>query len=261
MIDVKKLRYKDNLTKKRQRRFLVTAVALAVGAVALVIAIGYALFFSHWFDIKNVSIDGLADARAVTVHDVIQKQLDLRWLGLPIGDNIIFFPSSRIQTLLSASFPFIQTVSIKKKFFHGLVIDATERQSEGIWCFTTGCSYFDVGGVLIGPAPRSSGFLTLTINDQRAGQQSIDPKFLIAAQTIRAGLDSQGIKIKDVTIPADTFTEFDVATGGGYPIKFSIDSDLAAQLHALGIFRSQHPDPDPPYQYLDLRFDGRVYYK
>jgi len=266
-ISPNKLGYKDNLTKKRQRRFLVSAVALAVGSVVLVVALGYVIFFSGWFTIRNVSAGGLSDSRKAQVLDVVHQQLTHRWLGLPTGDNILFFPSSRIQASLRNSFSFIDTVSIKKKFFHSLILTAVERQPEGIWCFgsaslTTSCFYYDHKGILIADAPRSSGFLMLTVNDARENTSDIiDPKFLIAIQTILPALDAQGIKVKNINIPTGTFTELDVATGNGYPVKFSIDSDLAGQLHALDIFRKQHSDPIPPYQYLDLRFDGRVYFK
>lgn len=265
VVDVKKLKYQDTLAKKRQRRFLAVSAGAVVAAVAIVIGLGYVLFFSHWFDIKNVSVDGLADARAQSVQQAINDRLAHHWLGLPTGKNILFLSDSGTAKWLSANFSFIKTVSVSKKMLHGLIIQATERQPEGIWCFPSAssgqvpsCSYYDHGGVLIAPAPQSSGYLMLTVNDQRAGVQTIDPKFLASVQTIAAGLAEQNIKVKDMTIPADTFTELDADSSGGYPIKFSIDSDLAAQLHALKIFLGQNSGP---FQYVDLRFDARVYYK
>ncbi|OGN27642.1 MAG: hypothetical protein A2941_01485 [Candidatus Yanofskybacteria bacterium RIFCSPLOWO2_01_FULL_49_17] len=274
IIDVKKFKYRDNLAKKRHRRFLALNILWLAGVSALVVALGYAVFFSGWFDINEISIEGLADVRADEVRSEVENKLSERWLGLPSGNNILFFPASRMESALSSRFPFIKELNINKEFFHGLMIEASERQPEGIWCFgsallTASCSYYDHDGVLIGPAPKSSGFLTLTVNDMRAGKNSIDPKFLTAAQTVNAGLEAQGIKVKDITIPAGTFTELsayvsvpDASVGAsGYSIRFSIDTDLAVQLHALEIFLKQSLDAPTPYQYLDLRFDDRVYYK
>ena len=256
------LKYRDGLAKKRQRRFLARVTAIVIVGLAGIIALGWAVFFSGWFTIRDVSTDRLPDSRKSQVLEVVQQQLGRRWLGLPIGNNIILFPLSRIESSLKTSLPFIQSVNINKVFFHDLKIDILERQPEGIWCFGDDCSYYDHNGILIAPAPRSSGFLMLTVNDMRQNLvRIVDLKFLTAIQTILSSLDSQGIKVKSITIPAGTFTEFDVATANGYPIKFSIDSDLAGQVRALEIYRKQHTDPNPPYQYLDLRFDGRVYYK
>ena len=256
------LKYRDGLAKKRQRRFLARVVTIVIAGLTGVVALGWVVFFSGWFTIRDVSANGLLDSRKGQVLEIVQQQLGRRWLGLPIGNNIILFPSSHIESFLQASFPFIQTVNINKGFFHSLTIDVIERQPEGIWCFSDDCSYYDRNGILIAPAPRSSGFLMLTVNDMRQNLvRVIDLKFLTAIQTILSGLDSQGIKVKSITIPVGTFTEFDVATANGYPIKFSIDSDLVGQVHALEVYRKQHTDPNPPYQYLDLRFNGRVYYK
>jgi cell division septal protein FtsQ len=261
VIDVKKLKYQDGLAKKRQRRFLARVGLLAAGAIAILVGLGYVIFFSGWFDIRDLQIDGLAKVRETEVRDAINEKINNHIFGLPTGRNEIFLSTTHLEKYLSAKFTFIDSINADKKFFHGLIVKASERQSEGIWCFTDQCWYYDHSAVLISTAPRSSGFLTLTVNDERQGQESIDQKFLTAIRTILDGLEKQQIKVKEITIPEGTFTDLIVDTSNGYPVRFSTDTDLLAQLHALEIFRTQYTDPNPPYQYLDLRFDGRVYFK
>ena len=71
-----------------------------------------------------------------------------------------------------------------------------------------------------------------------------------------------GIKTRSVTIPENSVDEFRVAAAGGYDILFSLDSDYKNQLSVLRIFLDQKgKDPAFDPQYLDLRIDGRVYFK
>jgi cell division septal protein FtsQ len=260
-VPLNKVRYQDNLAKKRHRRFLAMSLGTVLGALVLLTAVGYAFFFSGWFDIRDIQINGLSESRTAAVRQSLDDSLNHHRLGIPTGRNIIFFSAGNTEATLREKFPFLLSIAINKDLLHTLRVQATERDFEGIWCFVESCSYYDHDGVLIAPAPRSSGFITLTVNDERAGMDTIDPRFLAAVKTIMAGLAEQDIKVKNITIPAGTFTELDASTANGYPIRFSLDSDLAAQLRILKIFRAQHTDPETPYQYLDLRFDGRVYTK
>ena len=135
--------------------------------------------------------------------------------------------------------------------------------------------YFDHGGVTFGQAIQSSGVLLLNVNDLRVVSAStslttVDSRFLEAIQTVVPELISQDVKVKNITIPAGTYTEFDVlvstssdaSVGGAYALKFSLDSDIKNQLDIFRIFRTQKmADGALRPQYVDLRFDGRVYYK
>ena len=85
--------------------------------------------------------------------------------------------------------------------------------------------------------------------------------FLTAIQTVTERFDADRIKIKGVTIPQGSFTEFDVMLAS-YPIKFSLDSTISDQLDIFKIFKQKKLDTgEITPQYIDLRFDGRVYFK
>ena len=63
-------------------------------------------------------------------------------------------------------------------------------------------------------------------------------------------------------IPENSFDEFRVYTDRGFYLIFSLDSNIKNQTDVLRIFldeKSKDPNFNP--QYLDLRIDGRIYYK
>ena len=279
-VDVKKLKYKDKLASKRRRSFGIKAVLIGVVIIALLAGIGYAFFYAPWFKVTAITFEGLTDRHQNDVQKVVDDALSRKILGIPIGRDIFFLRSGSLVADLTSQFSFLESVSIQKKYFHTLKISATERQAEGVWCFSSiatvpDCRYFDHGGVTFGQAIQSSGVLLLNVNDLRVVSAStslatVDSRFLEAIQTVVPELISQDVKVKNITIPAGTYTEFDVlvstssdaSVGGAYALKFSLDSDIKNQLDIFRIFRTQKmADGALRPQYVDLRFDGRVYYK
>ncbi len=269
-VDIKAIRYKDNLASQRRRRLITIAVLVLVGICAASAATIYALFYSPWFVIRDVSVTGLEQEHAAAVQTVIDHTLDKKIFGVPVGRNILFFKSGTLSTALTGQFSFLQAIAIEKKSLHAVVVSGTERTPEGVWCFepagaAPSCRYYDRDGVVWGNAVRSSGFLLLDVDDMRDrtdDQGVIDKLFLTAIEAVTAGLADAGIKVSRIVIPYGSFTEFDVTIAAGYPLRFSLDSDIPGQLTIFKIFKAKKIDTNEVSpQYLDLRFDGRVYFK
>lgn len=263
--DIKSYKYRDNLASQRRRHFLVKASVLAVLAIVVLGGIGFALFFTPWLKIDSVAVNGLDQEHTASVQADIVSRINRKFLGIPFGRNILFLSKGSVETNLMSEFPFIHDLSVDKEYPHTLAVNATERHAEGVWCFTAIgiCRYFDHDGVTWGDALQSSGFLLLSIDDMRdQAAAKVDSRFLTAIEEVVKGLDADKIKVKRVSIPSGSFTEFDIATNAAYPLKFSLDSSLSAQLDVFRIFKTKKIDTGlATPQYLDLRYDGRVYYK
>jgi hypothetical protein len=269
-VNIKTINYRGNLASKRRQTFRLKGVLIALGVLVGVGGIGYAFFYASWFQVKNVNLLGVNEFHQPEVQRAVEQALGRTFMGIPTGRDILFVHADALQASLAGQFPFLNGVTVHKKYFHTLQVVGTERQAEGVWCFNPPaggtCRYFDHGGVIWGDAIQSSGFLLLNVNDLRAMPSSaslaIDSRFLQAIQTVVPTLSSQGVKVKGIMIPEGSFTEFDVSVSDGYPVKFSLDSDLSSQLDAYRIFRGQKAgDATFHPQYIDMRFDGRVYFK
>lgn len=265
-VDVKKFKYKDNLASKRRQRHHAKTVLVSLMALLIIGGIGYALFYTPWLRVTEVTFEGLTDGHQSEVEKIVNDVLNYKILGIPIGRDIFFVRSGSLTADLVSQFSFLNNVSVQKKYFHTLKITATERRAEGVWCFGSDCRYFDHNGVTFGQAIQSSGVLLLNVDDMRAQSASVSlatvgQRFLKAIQTVVPILTSQGVKVKNITIPIGTYTEFDMLVSN-YLIKFSLDSNLQNQLDIFHIFRTQKMATGALRpQYIDLRFDGRVYYK
>jgi cell division septal protein FtsQ len=268
--DVKAIKYRDNLASKRRRSFHIKSGLIALVVVTVLVFLGYALFYAPWLKVNNLTFKGLDSQHQDEVQGVVDDALNYKFLGLPTGRDILFVHAGALSAELASQFSFLGDVSIQKNYPHTLQINATERSAEGVWCFQADCRYFDHNGITFGQAIQSSGVLLLNVDDLRtisasASLTSVDFQFLKAIQTVVPTLTSQGVKVKNITIPTGSYVEFDVLVSdltGSYPVKFSLDSNIQKQLDVYRIFRTQkmadgrlHP------QYIDLRFDGRVYFK
>jgi len=277
--DGKNIKYQDKLAKKRRRAW-VLKISFFVGLfIAVVGFILYLLFFSGFLEIKELSVNGLDKVNGDRFHDELNKRLNSKWLGLiEHQKNVLIFDSDTFKAEMFTAFPEIRQISVSKEPPHALNIDVTERETAGVWCFTDspaggGCKYFDKDGVTWGEAAKSSGFLILVIEDMRPDAQ-LNKNLLDNLTTIYEQLKKMNVFVSKFIIPKDFIGDFNAPTSGGYELMFSLDSDINKQLEVLEIFLAEKKDlpalpaqtgqagePEFSPQYIDLRINGRVYYK
>lgn len=269
-------RYSDALALKR-RRVLIKKIALSIFiGLALAMVTGYLLFFTPYLQITDISVNGLRTIAPEEVESLmdsvpIGRQAAIfqnifsvfKFINVRQQKNIIFFNVDTAQDKILAQFPVIKSVEIRKDYPHKLIFDFVERNPIGTWCFDAGCHYFDSDGVLWGKALKSSGPLLLTIEDKRGDTDTsdrIESNLLESINTIITGLANIGIVVKKIEIPAGSINDLKVHTAEGYYILTDSSSNMAQQLDTLRIFlKNKGADFHP--EYIDIRIEGRVYYK
>lgn len=259
-VNVKKINHRDEVARRHRRIFVFRIVAMAIGTVIVVAGLIYLLFFSRLFDVREVSFNGLDTVSSDEFQVKINEHLNQKLLKfLPRKNNIFFVDTDGLEVDFASVYPIFKAVNIQKKLLHGLVLNFSERKPAGIWCFGDGCSYFDEGKTLWGESSKSSGFIFLTIEDRRKKEgRQIDDEFFNPIMEVAKDMTGE---IKNIVIPENSFNEFGVYTSKYY-IIFSTESDTKDQLDVLKVFMNdkvKNPDFNP--QYIDLRIDGRVYYK
>ena len=272
-VNIKRLNYKDEVARRHRRLFVFKIIAAVLVVIIVVAGLIYLFFFSKLFDIREVSFNGLDTVSSEEFKRKIEERLNQKILGyLPQRNDIFFVNAKNLETEIASAHPIFKSVDVQKKLLHGLVFNFQERKPAGIWCFTSissvqanGCSYFDDEKVLWGQPSKSSGFIFLTVDDHRlrkdsasGGGQTIDEEFFRPIMETAKSLAGQ---IKNIVIPADSFSEFQIYTAEYY-IIFTIESDIQNQLDVLRIFlKEKSKDSSFRPQYIDLRIDGRVYYR
>ena len=277
-VNIKKINHRDEVARRHRRVFVFKTVAIIAGTIFIVAGLIYLLFFSRLFDVREVSFNGLDTINSDVFRGKINEQLDQKiFKFLPRRNNILSVDTDILKAKFSSDYPVFKSVAVQKKLPHGLAFNFLERKPAGIWCFrddgppspTSSCSYFDEDKVLWGESSKTSGFIFLTIEDHRSqrdpangGGRQIDSDFfgpIMEVAKSRAG------EIRNIIIPEKSFGEFRVFTSDYY-IIFTTEFDIKNQLDVLRIFLDDKEKDPPPAggfhpQYIDLRIDGRVYYK
>lgn len=262
---IRDFKYQDKLASQKRRSLRRKVV---FGTFFLVLAaggVGYLAVFSDVFVIDSIIITGtgtIVDQSALeaSIQDAITTRT---WGILPLQNNTLFVKTSLLAEKLAREFPAAKTISVDREFMHALRVSVAERVPLGVWCWGEQCSYFDGDGLTWGEPPKSSGFLLLKIKDTRErAENSLKRELLDKITLISEGLREQGIPVKDLTLTQAAALDLTVATGRGYLIYFDLEGDIAGQLESMRIFldkKSAEPSFAP--QYLDLRIEGRVYYR
>ncbi len=266
-VNIRNLNYRDTLAQERRRRFIFRVIAGLVVFVSISGGIVYLFFFSRAFDIRDIVLDGLKNIDSNYVMGEIRGVIEAKkFKYLEPQKDILFFNVETLKAKLLSEFPILSDIKIEKKFWHGLVFNFSERTATGIWCFSDShCGYLDDTGALWGDAVKSSGFLLFAVNDLRKKDNSnyaIDKKYFDSIKTTVDKLKSDNFIVKEATIPEDSVEDFNLITSGGYPLSFNIGSNISGQIEVLKIFLNDKlKDSNFNPQYIDLRIEGRVYYK
>jgi len=76
-------------------------------------------------------------------------------------------------------------------------------------------------------------------------------------------LPRAGVNVAELTIPPDSYDEFDARTAEGWKIMFGNSTNIEEQISALATFLKEKikPEQRAKLQYVDLRIQDRIYYK
>ncbi|OGN00567.1 MAG: hypothetical protein A3B91_01685 [Candidatus Yanofskybacteria bacterium RIFCSPHIGHO2_02_FULL_41_29] len=260
-------RYGDNLARKKRRYFflkLVIALSSILGVFMLVI---YVAFFSPFLQIQEVNIEGLKSVKSEEIFSIVDSflnQVILEPISIKPQKNMFFLDEKLLVSQLKAQFPAVKEINIQKNYPHTVIVSINERTSWGTWCFNSeDCRYFDNEGILWGDSLRSSGALLLLVDDMRDYEnqpRTIDQVFLDGVKSILSGLEELSIQTARLEIPIGSIEDVFVDTTENYRILFSVNSDIDNQIKVLKIFLADKDKGFEP-EYIDLRIEGRVYYK
>ena len=174
--------YRDTLKEKRKRRKVRIAFLIISSLTALLIFIAYALFFSGWFSVKQIQINGYEEISEAEIKNLIDGYLNKKYLLNYIKpfSNIMFANSETIEEFLQEIFPIIEKVNVDKQLLtKNLIIELNEREAIGIWCKSESdkCFYFDREGIMFKSALRFSGEIFLVIEDARGRDFNLTDTF------------------------------------------------------------------------------------
>lgn len=266
-------------SSKRGKKRLVVNILYTVIILTLVSGIGYFFIFSKFFKIKNISVSGNDYIVGAAIIGGLKDVLNQEKFIVLKNDNINFFDIDDAKTDLMLAFPRIEEISLEKKYPSSIKISIKEKEISEILCkgdknsdsqkeeYDSKCYFIDKNGVAFDEAAQTQGFLILKIIDKRGqdfglNSKALNKEFVDFVGVIRKKFKSalsQNIKWFVLEHPAQREV---VAVVDNWRIIFDIEGSPEKQLFVLKeVIDKEIKDQKNNLEYVDLRIDGRAYYK
>lgn len=244
---------------------------------ALFLSVLYFIFFYQGFNAKNILIYGNKKIKDKDIKSLIDSNIEttvLNFWGVAFKTkNIFFINSGKITKKILSDFPVAENASVNKIPPQTIEIEIIERIPVGAYCrnndIAEDCFLIDKNGVIFEELlEKTNGVAVIkkipAQENIEIGSVLIDANITKAISDIKNALeDNLKIGLKEVNIVNPE--RLNVKTGENFEIYFnlSMEANINAQLTKLNLLLNNtiKPDEMASLEYIDLRFQDRIFYK
>ncbi len=231
-----------------QRRGLIIFVLLLLAGWGIV----------QLFALRTVTVS--APARMAEIESASRKLVAGNlWWG-----NLVTFSSDDFIAKLKQTDPSLRTVTVKRKWFHTIVVTSTLKQASLGWSTGNQTYVLDKDGTVIGVAAGPVIFPVVYDGSNlpvQVGQRVASVHFVEFASQIVAELAQSGIGVTRLDIKDTTF-DLSAQTNKGYRLLFDTNRSTSEEIADLkAVQRLLVAQKRTPAEYIDLRIAGKAYYK
>lgn len=255
--------------KKRLSRLIFYFLIFIFGAVLV-----YILIFSSFLQIKKITVRGLDKLDYAKVMEGINNTLYQKYFGLIAKNNILLIRSQELESALAKDFKKISSVKVQKIFPETLVISIQERQALLVWCSGEECWMVDENGFAYASADFNSPEVTennlIVVRDASRSPMVFDravlkPEivdFLLAMRKEAHAILDLDLN-REFETPKSVSGDIVATTSEGWKIMLNKDLGAKKEVEMLQIVLDQNVGQDKraDLEYVDLRTEGKVYYK
>lgn len=272
-----KKRFFSRRKKSRYGRRGSWRVKLAVFLfIVLVGAAVYFVFFSQYFAIKDVEISGTEKISQDDLRGLIGSQLAARRFFIFNQSNIFVFDGKTAEKIIDEKYA-LNSLKIDKSLPGTLKISLEEKKPAIIWKTDDKFYLVDWGGTVISEIPpgevsgypgNQPGAKMAVVFDDNNAEVAVKEEIL-TSQIVQDINDLQNnlsqtteLRVLNFAMANHDDPTIKCLTGEGWEAYFSFVNDLNAQVNKLKVFlEEKNQEQRKGLQYVDLRFEDRVYYK
>lgn len=243
--------------KKRKFHFSRRTFFIILFLIGIMLVI-YWLFFSSFFEVKNVDLKRTSLVDGEQVKKVVMFALNNE-------SNIFLYNGTEIAEKIKENFPLISEVNIQKGIPDTIRIIIIERQPKIVWQ-TEGKKYLvDEDGLAYLEADVNNAKELPVVIDSRNVPVKLSTKIVSRnfLNFVREMIDKfnprSGLKIKELRVDETTF-DLNILTTDGFSVIFDTTRSAENELDDLHRVLA-HLNGAKPKEYIDLRVEGWAYYK
>ncbi len=266
--------------RKRRRRVRIGLLLFVLILLVASAVVGAA--YLPALQVRAVAVSGAQTLSSSTIEAFVRDRLAGAYWHVFPKSNIFLYPKGRINSDLLAAYPVLASADVHASDFHTVAVDLVERAPRALWCPPEAggppaqCLFLDENGVAYSEAPTFSEpvyttYFGSTTPSTGSGQATdILPKqFLSPAdfQSLSALVDAIAQKIPDEKLASvNVNTDSDVSMGfaDGFVLKFALHDAGGDIFERFSLALTSDPLKShklSDFQYLDLRFGDKLYYK
>lgn len=277
------------LRSSREREKKMKNKRRLLGFLVLLVIVGgfFSLLNLNFFRLTTFNILGQTSQDLLAIKQTINKELNGRYLFVVPKNSVFFFSKTNLESLLEQKFPGLQSVEVGSPNLNTLAIRLADRDSKVLWCNVWEkskiCFYLNDEGLVYQAAPNFSDSIIMEFDSEipvrKLNTKVIDSGDLVQAKlflnflkTVLTGWPASepGFKLSQVKVlPLQDFEATIISsTDPGNSWKLFFNTGASAD-KLITNFHSLIKDPTltkdwsktKSLDYLDLRFDNKVFYK
>jgi cell division septal protein FtsQ len=264
-------RDKDIRRRERIVRYWRQRLGMFIAGVALIVCVLYTLHLNN--QPKVVSLAQSSNSYFLQSTDVYQQAAAKAFASSIFNDNKITVNSVGIQERLQKQFPELSDVSVTIPLMsHRPIVYIAPTTPSLVLANSSDSFVLDNNGKALLTTSQVADLEKLglpTVTDQtglkvKTGDFALAGTAVSFIQTVKAELEAKGVAIDTMTLPSNGAFELDVKPkGAGYFVKFNLHEDSARQQAGtfLAVRARLATQSTTPSSYIDVRLDGRAYYK
>lgn len=265
---MKKRFRKPHRIKKKKSIFRNRFFWLTILVLALAGGIFYLIFFSAFFQIKEIKITGNQKLATDDIRSLAEQNIKEKFLFF-YTKSIFLVKEKEITSRLSKNFPRIDEIDVKNKYPDVLILEIKEREGIGCFCQNTTCFLLDKKGIIFEEADETCS-LDLVIRDfgskasLNLGEKALEEPLVSSINKIRNAIkESLQININEFNITEVQNRKLAAKTAVGWEIYFNPTGDIDWQLTKLAqvLEKEISPEKREKLEYIDVRFGNFAPYK
>lgn len=269
---IKKRRYQNPFFIKKRRYFNFNLnnwknKLIILLIFSLILAFFWFLFFSSFFSIKNINISGNIKYSNDEISSLVQLQFDKKRFLICEQDNIFCFNKKVFQKILYDKYA-IDEININKKLLRTINIKIKEKTYSFVWQEGDGYYYADVDGYIIREAnpleiniKETPLILNLSAPKLSDNKIKIEYDHILYAVNLNQNLIKNDFSIEKIII-SEKINTLEAKIKDGPLIYFNIEDESEKQIQNLIIIKEEKLKNDfNSKNYIDLRYNGRIYYQ
>jgi hypothetical protein len=263
---------RDQDIRRRERivRYWRQRLGMFIAGVALIVCVLYTLHLTN--QPKVVSLTSSSNSYFLQSTDVYQKAAAEAFGGSIFNDNKITVNSVGIQQRLQKQFPELSDVSVTIPLMsHRPIVYIAPTTPSLVLANSDNSFVLDNNGKALLETSQVADLEKLqlpTVTDQsglkvKKGDIALAGTGVSFIQTVKAELEAKGVAIESITLPSAAYELYVKPKGAGYFVKFNMHENTARQQAGtfLAVRARLATQNVTPSSYVDVRLDGRAYYK